>query len=306
MQVNRRQFLATITAVCAAGCGTRERTDDSRMWGRSGVRDGEFRRPRAIATTDTELYVIDTTGRVQVFAHNGRYLRGWRMPDASNGTPTGIAFAADGSVIIPDTHYSRVMEFTPVGEVNRTWGTYGTGNEQFIYPTDVAIGPGGEFFLTEYGVGAERLHVFDTDRRYLRQWGRHGDGDGEFSRAMSLTIVGEEVFVADTANHRIQVFSFEGEYRRRIGGVGTKPGELRFPHDIACAPDHTLVVCEYGNNRLSRFTCAGALVGTLGKPGRAYGEFNTPRGVTVSPQGAVFVADTDNDRIQRFGLEDFA
>ncbi|MDZ4861450.1 MAG: hypothetical protein SGI88_20955 [Candidatus Hydrogenedentes bacterium] len=270
------------------------------------MRNGEFHRPRAIAADSAEIYVIDTTGRVQVFTHAGEWLRSWNMPEADNGTPTGITFASKDRIVIPDTHYSRIMEITTDGEVLDTWGAFGTGESEFIYPTDVVIGPDGRYFISEYGVDAERLHVFDADRKFVQQWGSHGDTAGNFSRAMSLTIVKDELFIADTANHRIQCFTFDGVYRRALGGLGAEPGQLRFPHDIARAPDDTLIVCEYGNNRISRYTCEGRCIGTLGQPGRGYGEFNTPRGVSVSPQGTVFVADTDNDRIQRFALEDFA
>ncbi len=259
-----------------------------------------------MGATDTELYVIDTTGRVQVFTHGGKRLRGWHMPEAQNGTPTGITFANDGRVIVPDTHYSRVMEFTPRGELLTQWGEYGTGDAQFVYVTDVALGPNGEYFCAEYGVDAERMHVFDAQRKFLRQWGTHGDRPGEFSRAMSLTIVRDRLYVADTANHRIQCFTLDGKLTHSIGGLGAGPGNLKFPHDIARAPDDTLVICEYGNNRLSRFARDGKFIATLGGPGRGYGEFNAPRGLTVSPQGTVFVADTDNDRVQRFRLEDLA
>ena len=276
------------------------------MWGRSGIRNGEFRRPRAIAATETELYVIDTTGRVQVFTHEGLYLRGWRMPDAQNGTPTGITFANSGRVVIPDTHYSKIREYTDQGEQLIEWGEYGTGEKQFVYPTDVAIGPDGEYFITEYGVDAERLHVFDAKQAFARQWGSHGDQAGQFARAMSLTRVDDRLYVADTANHRVQCFSLDGKFQHMIGALGSQPGQLKFPHDIARAPDNSLVICEYGNNRLSRFACDGKLIGTFGVAGRQYGQFNTPRGVSVSPQGVVFVADTDNDRIQRLKLEDIA
>lgn len=306
MRVNRRQFLGASIAACVSACGTREAATNANMWGKSGVRDGEFIRPRAMGATDSELYVIDTSGRVQVFSHDGKHLRGWHMPEHSNGTPTGITFASDGRIIIPDTHYSRIMEFTAQGELLRKWGEYGTGETQFIYPTDVAIGPNGEFFCTEYGVDAERLHAFDSQRKFLRQWGKHGDRPNEFSRAMSLTIVKDRLYVADTANHRVQCFSLDGTLSHVIGGLGSEPGKLKFPHDIARAPDDTLIICEYGNNRISRFACDGKFIAAFGRPGRHYGEFNTPRGVTVSPQGTVFVADTDNNRIQRFRLEDLA
>jgi DNA-binding beta-propeller fold protein YncE len=228
------------------------------------------------------------------------------MPEFENGTPTGISFGRDGRVLIPDTHYSRIIEFSPSGEILAQWGGYGTGEDEFIYPTDIAQGADGTYYISEYGVGAERVHAFDADRRFAQQWGGHGNAPGQFSRAMAIALDDRAVYVCDTANHRVQVFTREGGFVRTIGEAGTGREQLNFPHDIAVAADGTIIVCEYGNNRLSRFTLEGRGVACAGGPGRAPGRFNTPRGVAVSPNGQVFVADTDNDRVQRFSLEDLA
>ena len=303
---SRREFLALTGATLVSSCNLRNATapSDWMAWGQSGARDGEFRRPRAIAATLDEVFVIDTSGRMQVFSHNGEYHRGWLMPEYENGTPTGIAFSSLGHLLIPDTHYSRIYEYTPQGEILRKWGEYGTGEDQFIYPTDIVQAPDGSYIISEYGQGAERVHLFDADRKFLRQWGQHGDQPGEFSRAMAIALHDGAVYVCDTANHRIQCFGLDGTLLRVIGESGTGEGQLKFPHDIVVGPNDTFLVCEYGNNRLSHFTCAGEFLSTFGRPGRGPGEFAAPRGVTISPDGYVLVADTDNDRIQRFPLED--
>ena len=49
-------------------------------WGRPGLRDGDFQRPRAVNAHRGEVYVIDTTGRVQVFSSEGVYQRQWSTP----------------------------------------------------------------------------------------------------------------------------------------------------------------------------------------------------------------------------------
>lgn len=305
---SRREFLVAAGATAVAACSQREaRVNGAWLsWGGSGARDGEFRRPRAIAATESEVFVIDTSGRMQVFSQGGGFRRGWIMPEYENGTPTAITFSAEGTLLIPDTHYSRILEYTPEGEFVRQWGEYGAGEDEFIYPTDIVQTPDGGFVISEYGQGAERVHVFDRDRRFLRQWGRHGDGPGEFSRAMSIAYRDETVIVCDTANHRIQCFLETGGLLRVFGESGTGQGQLKFPHDIAVTPDGKLLIAEYGNNRLSLFTIAGDCVATFGRAGRGPGEFAAPRGVAIGPNGFVFVADTDNDRVQRFRLEDIA
>jgi hypothetical protein len=112
------------------------------VWGKAGRRNGEFVKPRAINVHQGEVYVVDTTGRIQVFDEDGTYVRQWSVPESKNGTPTSVSFDRQGRVYLPDTHYSRILLYTPQGELLDKWGAYGTGVDQFVYPTGVAQGPG--------------------------------------------------------------------------------------------------------------------------------------------------------------------
>ena len=301
MALTRRRFMAVVGMGALSGCTDTARRSDVATWGRQGRRFGEFLRPRAIGVWDEEVYVIDTTGRVQVFDESGTFLRHWVIPDTDNGTPTAITFHPDGRVLIPDTHNSRILEYTREGTQLTQWGQFGTGEDQFIYPTGLTLGKNGEFFVSEYGTGAERIHVFDADRQFLRQWGSHGESDGQFNRAMAIgTNRQHELFVADTANHRVQCFAPDGTWLRNLGAAGTEAGQLKFPHDLCIGADDSVYVAEYGTHRVSRFAGAGTLIEVFGGAGRKVGQLNAPRGVAVSPTGRVYVADTDNHRIQCF------
>lgn len=274
---------------------------DFTVWGGQGLRNGFLIRPRAVCAHKGEVYVIDTTGRVQVFTENGAFIRGWSLPEHENGTPTGVAFGREGNLLIPDTHYSRILEYTPGGKALRSWGSYGTADDQFIYPTGIVQASDGYYYVSEYGMGAELVRKFDKDRRLVKRWGGHGQEPGQFNRAMAIALdEGAGIYVADTANHRMQRFDREGGLLSVIGEPGTRPGQLKFPHDIDIGPDGSIFVAEYGAHRISRFSGKGEFIACYGSPGRGPGQFNGPRGVTVSDKGMVFVADTDNHRIQRF------
>ena len=306
MPLTRREFLAAAALTGLSACRDNGMSPTTRpyVWGKQGLRHGEFQHPRAIGAWREEVYVIDTTGRIQVFDFDGAYRRGWSTPDSENGTPTGLAFSSQNTLLIPDTHYSQIIEYSPEGSLIRRWGKYGTGEDEFIYPTDIVQAPDNNYYISEYGLGAQRIHVFDADGRFARQWGGPGDGAGEFSRAMAIDIDSQgTLHVADTANHRVQCFRLDGTFLRTVGEGGAGPGQLKFPYDVTVAPDDSVLVSEYGNHRISRFTSNGAFAACYGKPGRAPGEFDGPRGVAVAENGLVFVADTDNHRVQRVPLE---
>jgi DNA-binding beta-propeller fold protein YncE len=295
------------TAVlCLDGCGGSwaPARGKALVWGGPGRRDGQFIRPRAIATNRGEVFVVDTTGRIQVFTPEGSFKRLWSTPDYRNGTPTGLTFDTDGNVVVPDTHYSHILKYDRQGKMLEQWGEYGSAPGRFVYPTDVALGPDGCQYICEYGLNADRMQVFDASRKLIRYWGGTGEGPGRFSRLMGVEMNRKgELCVADTGNHRVQCFDTQGKLLRIVSGPGTEPGKIKFPYQIALAPDDSIFACEYGNHRISRFRADGGFVAAVGRPGREPGAFNAPRGVAVSDDGLVFVADTENHRVQRFRLE---
>lgn len=308
MPINRREFMTSIALLGLGACSSAPLPVEARqIWGKEGLRDGYFMRPRAVDVCNDEVYVIDTTGRVQVFSKDGTFTRHWNIPRQDNGTPTAIIHSPDNQrIIIPDTHNNCILIYSPDGELLDQWGEYGTGTDQFIYPTGIAQSKEGIFFISEYGDGAERVHVFDGDYQYQRQWGQLGNKPGEMSRAMDIALSREgQVVLCDTTNHRIQIFDQDGTFVSAFGTAGSARGELMFPNDIAVTVDNTLVIAEYGNHRITHMALDGTFLGAIGGPGRDTGQLNAPRGLTLSDAGELYVADTDNNRIQHFRMEDF-
>ncbi|MHC1726090.1 MAG: 6-bladed beta-propeller [Syntrophobacteraceae bacterium] len=113
------------------------------------------------------------------------------------------------------------------------------------------------------------------------------------------------IYVADTDNHRIQVFNADGTFDSKWGGWGSGDGQLYNPQGIAVAPDGTVYVADTLNNRIQQFRDDDetinrnwVLVRKWGISGSGDGQFSSPIGITVAPDGSVYVADSYNDRIQ--------
>ena len=59
------------------------------------------------------LYIADKTGRIQVFDRDGNFIRSWRIPEVYSGKPVGLSISHDGLLIVCDTHYFRLLFYTP-------------------------------------------------------------------------------------------------------------------------------------------------------------------------------------------------
>ena len=109
-----------------------------------------------------------------------------------------------------------------------------------------------------------------------------------------------KVYVADSGNNRIQVFTAEGKFLRMFGRRGQDRAELAKPRYIAVDTSGMVYVSEDDNDRVSVFTSEGQFVTSFGRKGEGSGEFKSPRGLAVDNSGVVYVCDLHNNRVQVF------
>ena len=296
----RRALNAGLVCCLVAGCGPSSRPD--RVWGKRGVLDGDVVRPRAaVIDADDRLWIVDFTARVQAYDLDGDYVGPtFTPPDFRNGRPSGLGVTRDGKVIVCDSHYHCIRIYEANGtEVRMIGGEKGTEPGKFGYVSDAVQDDDGFFYVSEFGIN-ERITRLDVDGRFVACWGKSGTADGEFNRIRALALGPDgNLYVADSCNHRIQVFTKAGEFVKAIGTEGDAPGQLKYPYDVAFGPKGDLYVAERGNHRVQKFSAAGVSEGVWGGPGRQPGQLADPWALVVDRKGRVHVIDTENHRVQR-------
>lgn len=295
-----RRWLPGLALLAMLGCGG-PHTEPELVWGRRGVQDGDFIKPRAIAIDRQDrLYIVDYTARVQVFDRDGKFLAGWKTPDYRNGRPSGMSIDRDGHLLLSDSHYSCLRIYTPEGvELRKIGGQAGKEPGQLGYVSDAVQDEDGYFYVAEFGEN-QRISKFDADGKFVKCWGSPGTEPGQFARVRALALGPDNnLYAADACNHRIQVFTREGALVCCWGRPGNEPGELSYPYDLAFGRGGNLYVMEYGNQRVQKFTPQGVSLGCWGEAGRAPGQLYNPWGLAVDSQGKVHVLDSENHRVQR-------
>ncbi|MEO8376963.1 MAG: 6-bladed beta-propeller [Candidatus Sumerlaeota bacterium] len=272
-------------------------------FGEPGRQPGQFSRPRAVSFTKSGLIaVVDRTGRLQLFKkENWEFVRQWRFPDSSNGTPTGITTdPIDDSLWVADTHYSRIIHYDQNGKIIKMFGDAGEGPGKMIFPSDAVADPDGKtLWVCEYG-RRNRIIKMDREGVFEKEWGSEVFDSSDLGRPMAICLShdAKQLFVIDAGNNRVVVFDRDGKEVRRFGKDGNGPGEMIYPLDMDMAPDGSLYVMEYGNCRVSHFTQQGKFLGAWGEPGFGEGQLYSPWGCAVSDDGELLMADTNNHRLQ--------
>jgi sugar lactone lactonase YvrE len=163
--------------------------------------------------------------------------------------PHGIAVDKDGNIWVTDGQGRdgkghQVFKFSPDGEVLMTLGKAGVagdGPDTFNQPDDVAIAPNGDIFVSDGhtpAMGNARVMKFAKDGKFIKQWGRHGSGPGEFEVPHALAFDSRgRLFVGDRANNRIQIFDQDGNFIDQWKQFSRPSGVYIDNHDVIYVTD---------------------------------------------------------------------
>ena len=180
-----------------------------------------------------------------------------------------------------------------------SFGSWGEGAGQFIWPAAIAIdGDNKVYVADEY---LDRISVFDAEGNFLAKWGCTGSGQGQIRRPCGLSFdANNDLCVSDHHNNRVQKFTSDGDYLFGFGSAGSQEGQLNLPWGLTVAPSGDIYVADWRNDRIQRFTAGGEFVAGYGTPGEGEGELNRPASIAVDGEGYMFVANWGNERVEVF------
>jgi sugar lactone lactonase YvrE len=203
-------------------------------------------------------------------------VREWGKKGKADGEfdqPGGLAFGLDGSLFVCDQVNHRAQRFTPEGKFLSKWGEYGAAPGQFGAPEKpysrvggpclAAIDRDGNLYTTEPTVG--RIQKFSPEGKYLASWGSNEVRDGAFGGGEQLKGPIAILFDRDNrawisaTNHRVQLFTAEGQYLSGLGKTakaGSEPGQFHVPHGMAFDSHGVLYIADTLNHRVQKFTFA--------------------------------------------------
>ncbi len=148
-------------------------------------------------------------------------------------------------------------------------------------------------------------------------FGSAGSGEGQLNDPRGIAVDAKgNIYVADTGNHRIEVFGSDGKPIHSIGSLGSGDGQFNEPHGIAVDGQGNIYVADTWNARVVKLDANGTFLKSWGT-GNDIGSgrrammtdrtvagneaaplgFYGPRGVAVDARGNVYIADTGNKRI---------
>ena len=145
----------------------------------------------------------------------------------------GSIFVSDGTIDNPDSN--RIFKFDSTGNLLKVFGTFGYTTGKLCQPQYLEEGPNGTVLVSNFG--SSKIQMYSQDGEFLSEFGSKGSGDGELDNPRGLLYLDGQIYVVDSGNHRIQVFTSDGTYSytlsRDIWDGQLIVGQIIDPVDIA-------------------------------------------------------------------------
>lgn len=230
--------------------------------------------------------------------------------------PMGLTIADNLLYVANDSESgANVHVFTLDGQSYEVVGQPGHADQEgafFNRPNAVALASDGRLFVVD--TWNFRIRVLDAERGYITGWGRpQTDGfgasieprDGMWGPRDIVLDAMNNVFVTDTGNKRVRVYTQDGVHLFDIGQGGAADGDLNEPSGLAIHPDGRLFVADTWNKRISVFNSAtGEFIENYPIRGWREGTGNRPYLAVDVERNLLYVTDPDDRRILVLDLND--
>ena len=173
----------------------------------------------------------------------------------------------------------------------------------FEDPRGIAIDHQGNLLIVDGKLCC--VQKFTLGGKLLAKVGKKGEQTEEFTSPIGIGVhpLSQKVYIADNANHRIQVLNSNLTFCRVFGTRGSGNGELNFPWDVAFDSFGYVYVVDSWNNRVQVFTEDGEHLRHFGRKGGQGGKLLWPSSICIDAENFVYITEAQNHCVSVFTSE---
>jgi DNA-binding beta-propeller fold protein YncE len=253
--------------------------------------------PVGIAVSqDGKVYVTDSgNSRIIVFSNEGKPLLQFGKFGTLEGElnyPYAIAVDKNNNVYVGQFKTPRIQVFDSKGKFIRKIDKSVTG--QTVAPLAMTIDKQGLLYVANQD---GKILVLDSLGKLIKVFGGAGSGDGFFSYPKGIFVDEQNIYVSDTNNLRLQIFSKDGTLKKVVTKITLSAG---MPTGITVSQGGVIYIVDTFSNRINIYNQEFKITQTIGRKGIGDGEFYFPVGIVTDQYGKLYVTDTANNRISVF------
>ena len=159
----------------------------------------------------------------------------------------GSAVAPDDSIYVVDQGRTRIVKFSPDGQVLATWGSAGSGDGQFRDPTSVVVDPAtNKVYVAD--PRNKRIQIFDQNGKFLSNWSVPEWGEAAGFEDLAIDSDAGRLYASSAHMNAVFIFDLNGT---RIGSLIPKPPDKLEGPSALVVTGRKLYVLNMTGNRVS-------------------------------------------------------
>jgi len=242
-----------------------------------------------------------------------RPARGAAPPAAAAGAPRPAPTPGPGAGA---TKGHQVFKFSPDGKLLMTIGKPGGSvapGECCYQPNDVITSPDGKFIYIAEGHASTpgwtaKLMKFDASGKMVKEWGKWGNGDGEFDQPHALAFDSKGLlYVGDRNNNRIQIFDQDGNFKDKLYQFSRPSGIFIDKNDNLYSADSESKSVSRNHQDWLRGIRIGSLkdkdrkvIAFIPDPSPDATGTSAAEGVVIDSRGIIYGAEVGPQRVSRY------
>ena len=273
------------------------------------------------------VFTRSANTRLFEFDQNGKYVR--ELGEGSYGFEFAHSVRVDpeDNVWAVDEGTNMVIKFNPAGRIVMVLGHRpdavagvvaqspppNAPAEKYILgrPTDVAWDPQGNIFVSD-GYINHRVVKYDKNGRFLKQVGseRPGSEPSQFNTPHGIAVdLQGNVYVADRANHRMQVFDNNLERKAIYDNIGdswtvcVSPGPHQYLFTSNSNPNGNAPGTWDVSGEIYKMELDGTILGRFGHASKEFGGFQVVHMMDCRNPNEIIVAEIESWRVQKLLLK---
>ena len=171
-------------------------------FGSSGNQKGEFIRPMQISASNDLLYIADSGNkRIQVVDPEGQFVNEFSVSISNESDLQIDVEISENKIYVINNKNADLFIYDLNGNLIKKITL-----EEDIGNSSIGVEDG---LILVSNENKNTITIFDLDGVIMNEFGNHGERYGEFKNPRGITVNDGKIYVSDTGNYRIQVFSME-------------------------------------------------------------------------------------------------
>lgn len=252
---------------------------------KKSITNSRFKKPTGVAIDGSgNIYISDCfTDRIYKYSKHYKFIKSWggsatvtdtiledssalRKTYSKFNCPISLTTDNDNNIFVADMYNNRIQKFTSNGKYLLSFGSKAsTSDSQLFLSTRTGVEPKTTFNLPSaltfkddklFVVDSinNRVQVFDSDGKFIKQFGGIGNIMGRFKLPSSVAVDTDgNIYIAEFKGNKITVFNKYYQFKTKWGGKGIGNMEFEGITGLAVDKDGFVYVSDYGNHRVKKF-----------------------------------------------------